>query len=613
MPTAALAALGIVYGDLGTSPLYTLQTVVQIAGGRVTPDAALGVLSLIVWALLITISVKYCLLVMRADNHGEGGILALMSLIGANRFEQGRVLVVMGLFGAALIYGDGIITPAISVLSAIEGVNVATSALIPYVMPLAVAVLIAFFSAQNAGTARIGNIFGPIMLLWFIVIAALGVSGIVQHPSVLAAIDPSHAARFLAQSGWLGFAILGGIFLAITGGEALYADMGHLGRNPIRTTWYGLVLPALVLNYAGQTALLIEHPDIGGNPFFRLAPSWAIIPLVLLATTATVIASQAIVTGSFSLTRQAMQLGWFPGLKIRQTSAEEYGQIYVPFVNWTMMIATIGLTVVFGSSTRLAGAYGTAVSMTMLLTTCLLYRAMRERWGWSTPLAFVTCGAFLVVDLAFFAANLLKITQGGWIPLTFGMLVFTIMLTWRFGNDAVRRKLATMTEPPQRFLERLKSQNIPRVPGSAIFLTRTTDAIPPVMVQHVAQMGVLPATVIALAVRFEEIPRVAPADRVEWVQVFEGFARVTVHYGFVEVPDLPAALRDANAKGCPVDLEHAVFFGEHDNVIRRKDRRQPARWWISPFAFMFRNSVRAVDRFNLPADAYVEVGREIEI
>jgi KUP system potassium uptake protein len=450
------------------------------------------------------------------------------------------------------------------------------------------------------------------MLLWFIVIAALGVSGIVQHPSVLAAIDPSYAARFLAQSGWLGFAILGGVFLAITGGEALYADMGHLGRNPIRTTWYGLVLPALVINYAGQTALLIEHPDIGGNPFFRLAPSWAIIPLVLLATTATVIASQAIVTGSFSLTRQAMQLGWFPGLKIRQTSAEEYGQIYVPFVNWTMMIATIGLTILFGTSAGLAGAYGTAVSMTMLLTTCLLYRAMRDRWGWSTPLALVTCGAFLVVDLAFFAANLLKITQGGWIPLTFGMLVFTTMLTWRFGNDAVRRKLATMTESPQEFLERLRSQNIPRVPGSAIFLTRTTDAIPPVMVQHVAQMGVLPATVIALAVRFEQIPRVAPADRVEWVQVFEDFARVTVHYGFVEVPDLPAALRDANAQGCPVDLEHAVFFGEHDNVIRRKDR-QPARWWVAPFAFMFRNSVRAVDRFNLPPDAYVEVGREIEI
>jgi KUP system potassium uptake protein len=372
-------------------------------------------------------------------------------------------------------------------------------------------------------------------------------------------------------------------------------------------------LPALLMNYAGQTALLIEYPDIGGNPFFRLAPDWAIIPLVFLATTAAIIASQAIVTGSFSLTRQAMQLGWFPGLKIRQTSAEEYGQIYVPFVNWTMMIATIGLTVFFEGSARLAAAYGTAVSMTMLLTTCLLYRAMRGRWGWPAPLALLTCGAFLVVDLAFFAANLLKITQGGWIPLIFGALVFTIMVVWRLGNDAVRLRLAAMTELPERFQARLKEQNIPRIPGTGVFLTRTNDAIPPIMVQHVAQLGVLPTTVIALAVRFEQIPRVASADRVQWVQVFDGFSRVTVHYGFMEVPDLPAALRDASAMGCPVDLEHAVFFGEHDDVIRCKDRQQLARWWISPFAFMFRNSVRAVDLFNLPPRDYVEVGREIEI
>jgi KUP system potassium uptake protein len=365
-PAAALAALGIVYGDLGTSPLYTLQTIIQTIGGKFTPEVAIGVLSLILWALVITISVKYCLFVMRADNHGEGGILALMPLAGATGFDRGRALVVMGLFGAALIYGDGIITPAISVLSALEGVNVATEVLEPYVMPAAVAILLCLFAVQGRGTARIGKVFGPLMLLWFAVIAVLGVGGILRHPRVLAAVDPRHAIAFLVQDGWGGFAVLGGVFLAITGGEALYADMGHIGRNPIRTTWYGIVLPALLINYAGQTALLLDDPVLGGNPFFKLAPGWAIFPLVLLATVATIIASQAIITGSFSLTRQAMQLGWFPGVGIRQTSAEEYGQIYVPFVNWTMMLFTIALTVGFGRSDRLAGAYGTAVSTTML-------------------------------------------------------------------------------------------------------------------------------------------------------------------------------------------------------------------------------------------------------
>ena len=359
-PAAALAALGIVYGDLGTSPLYTLQAITQTIGGRFTPEAAIGVLSLILWALVITISVKYCLFVMRADNHGEGGILALMPLAGASGFDRGRALVVMGLFGAALIYGDGIITPAISVLSALEGVNVATDALEPYVTPMAVAILLCLFGVQGRGTARIGKVFGPLMLLWFGVIAVLGIAGIVHHPAVLAAVDPRHAVAFLMHNGWGGFAVLGGVFLAITGGEALYADMGHIGRNPITTTWYGIVLPALLLNYAGQTAFLLDHPIPGGNPFFKLAPDWAIFPLVLLATVATIVASQAIITGSFSLTRQAMQLGWLPGLRIRQTSDEEYGQIYVPFVNWTMMLFTIALTVGFGSSGRLAGAYGTA-------------------------------------------------------------------------------------------------------------------------------------------------------------------------------------------------------------------------------------------------------------
>ena len=612
-PAAALAALGIVYGDLGTSPLYTLQAVVQTIGGQFTPKAALGVLSLILWALVITISLKYCLFVMRADNHGEGGILALMPLAGATAFDRGRALVVMGLFGAALIYGDGIITPAISVLSALEGANVATEVLEPYIMPMAVAILLCLFAVQGRGTARIGTVFGPLMLLWFVVIAVLGLGGILRHPNVLAAVDPRHAIAFLAQDGWGGFAVLGGVFLAITGGEALYADMGHIGRNPIRTTWYGIVLPALLISYAGQTALLLDHPSLGGNPFFKLAPDWAIFPLVLLATGATIIASQAIITGSFSLARQAMQLGWFPGLRIRQTSDEEYGQIYVPFVNWTMMLLTIGLTVGFGSSGRLAGAYGTAVSTTMLLTTALLYKVMRDRWDWSAPSALLTSGVFLVVDFAFFAANLLKIVEGGWIPLTFGAIVFIVMTTWHSGIEALQRRLATMTEPPQQFLDRLEKNRVPRVPGTAVFLTRIAEAIPPLMIQHISQIGALPQTVIALTVKFEEIPRVSLSNRLELVRVFEGFWHLTVHYGFVEIPDLPSTLRAAKDLGCPVDLDNAVYFGAHDEVVRGEPGGRLLRWRLPLFAFLFRNSVRAVDLFNLPPRNFLEIGRQIEM
>ena len=612
-PAAALTALGIVYGDLGTSPLYTLQTIVQTVGVKFTPQAALGILSLIFWALVITISAKYCLFVMRADNNGEGGILALMSLTGANWSDRGRLLVTMGLFGAALIYGDGIITPAISVLSALEGLNVATNMFKPHIVPMAVAILLGLFAVQARGTAQIARISGPVMLLWFIVIAMLGVGGIALHPGVLAAVDPRYATGFLARSGWGGFAVLGGVFLAITGGEALYADMGHIGRNPVRTTWYGIVLPALLLNYAGQTALLFEHPALGGNPFFKLAPVWAIFPLVALASLATIIASQAIITGSFSLTRQAMQLGWFPGLRIRQTSADEYGQIYVPFVNWTMMLFTIALTIGFSSSVRLAGAYGTAVSTTMVLTTALLYTVMRVRWGWSAPLALVTSGVFLVVDFAFFAANLLKVAEGGWIPLTLGVILFVVMTTWRSGIEAVHNKLATMTETPDQFLRRLQENKIARVPGTAVFLTRITDGTPPLMIKHLAQMGALQRTLIALTVSFENVPRVRLADRLKMVQVLDSFWRLTVRYGFIEVPDLPSALREAKELGCPVDLKNAVYFAARDEVVRSKTGGTFSWWRLPLFAFLFRNSVRSADLFNLPANAFVEIGRQVEI
>src|SRR5580698_4194356 len=436
---AAFGALGVVFGDLGTSPLYTLQTVVQAMGGRFTPESALGVLSLIFWTLIVTISIKYCLFVLRADNRGEGGILALMSLIGANGFTPGmRLLTGMGLLGAALIYGDGVITPAISVLSALEGVNVVTETLKPYVMPMAVVILLVLFSAQRFGTEKIGRAFGPIMLLWFIVIALLGAASILKHPDVIAAVDPRYAIRFMAASGRAGFLVLGGVFLCITGGEALYADMGHFGKGPIRRSWYVVVLPALLLSYAGQTAFLIDKGTVTGNPFFQIAPAWSVYPLVVLATIATIIASQAIITGSFSMTRQAMQLGWLPGVAIRQTSDRIYGQIYIPVVNWLLMVATIATTIAFGSSDHLAGAYGTAVATTMLLTTILLFRAMRNLWHWSLPTAITVAGVFIIVDLSFFLANLLKIAEGGWLPLTFAAILFVVMITWRAGVDAIR-------------------------------------------------------------------------------------------------------------------------------------------------------------------------------
>ena len=608
---AALTAMGIVYGDLGTSPLYTLQAVAQTFDGGLSPSAALGSLSLIFWLLIITISIKYCLFVMRADNHGEGGILALMLLTRASWHGRGRALVIMGLFGAALIYGDGIITPAISVLSALEGLNQATEVFKPHVMPMAVVVLLALFAVQSRGTARIGKAFGPVMLVWFATIAVLGVGGILHRPGVLAAVNPAHALGFLLETPRIGVLVLGAAFLAITGAEALYADMGHIGRNPIRTVWYCVVLPALLLNYAGQTALYLDDPALTGNPFFRLVPQWAIYPMVLLATLATIIASQAIITGTFSMTRQAMQLGWFPGLHIRQTSDEAYGQIYVPFVNWAMMAGTLLLTWGFGSSDRLAGAYGTAVSTTMLLTTALLFNAMRDIWRWPVWAAFGVGGAFLLIDLAFFAANLLKLPAGGWIPLLFGALVFVIMTTWHRGTRSIARKLAQVRKSPEAFLAELRERRIPRVPGTAVFLSRTSFLIPPVIVNHVAQIKALQETAVSLAVIFEEVPRISKANRAEVQHIGDGLWHVTVHFGFVEVPNLVVALACARDLGCPLDLDDTVYFAARDEVVPSPTQPQLPAWQRMLFGFMFRNAVRAPDRFDLPTDKFLEVGRQV--
>ena len=611
---AAFGALGVVFGDLGTSPLYTLQTVVQATGGQFTPHSALGVLSLIFWTLIVTISIKYCLFVLRADNRGEGGILALMSLIGANGFTPGlRILTGMGLLGAALIYGDGVITPAISVLSALEGVNVVTDTFKPYVMPMAVLVLLGLFSAQRFGTEKIGRAFGPVMLLWFLVIAVLGTASILKHPQVLAAVDPRYAIRFMAASGRSGFLVLGGVFLCITGGEALYADMGHFGRSPIRRCWYGIVLPALLLSYAGQTAFLLDKGTVAGNPFFQIAPTWSIYPLVVLATIATIIASQAIITGSFSMTRQAMQLGWLPGVAIRQTSDRIYGQIYIPAVNWLLMVATIATTIAFERSDRLAGAYGTAVSTTMLLTTFLLYRAMRDLWKWPRAAAIPVAGVFIIVDLSFFLANLLKIAEGGWLPLTFAAILFVVMITWRAGVDAIRATLVQAPNAADRFLSDLKSGLIPRVEGTTVFLTRSAQKISRVIMDHAHFVGVLPRNAIALSVVFENTPRIVGPTCTVVDTVGEGLWHVVARFGFLEIPNLRQALARTHGFGADLDFDNAMFLGTRDLVVSKRENARLRGWRLALFAFLYRNSVKIVDRFNLEPANVIEIARQIEI
>jgi KUP system potassium uptake protein len=609
-----LGSLGVVFGDLGTSPLYTYQTIIKLVGGHPSASDALGLLSLVVWALLITVSVKYCLLVMRADNEGEGGILALLALVTDKLPPGGRlvgVLLAMGLFGAALIYGDGMITPAISVLSALEGVDNFDKSFTPYVLPAALAVLFVLFAVQPRGTAVIGKIFGPVMLAWFITIAVLGALAMLHHPAVLAALNPMHAIGFCTRHGLGTFTVLGGVFLAVTGGEALYADMGHFGRAPIRISWYAVVLPSLLLSYAGQTALLLENPGLSGNPFFKLAPSWAILPLVALATLATIIASQAIITGAFSLTRQAMQLGWFPGLHIRQTSSDEYGQIYVPFVNWVMMIGTLALAYGFGSSDALAGAYGTAVSTTMLLTTALLFNAMRNVWRWNLAVAIPVGALFLIVDLAFFAANILKIREGGWVPLAIGVVIFAIMATWHRGVQAIHAVQDENTESPEQFLADLEHGRIARVPGTAVFLSRSGQPITLLLARHIAQIKALQETVVSLTVRFEKIPRVHGANRAEAVEIHSGLWTVSVRFGFLEVPSLPAALHSARQAGCPLDLNDAVYFVARDDVVPDPHHKRMPTWRRMMFSFMYRNAVHAADRFYLPANSLMEVGRQI--
>jgi len=607
-----LSALGVVFGDLGTSPLYTLKTVFAFAGPHAGAGVALGVLSLVIWTLIIIVMVKYVSFAMRVDNDGEGGILALLALLGVKRAHR-PIIVAIGLFGAALIYGDGAITPAISVLSALEGLNLATPAVSAYVLPAAVGVLVILFAVQPLGTARIGRAFGPIMAFWFVAIGLLGIWGIAQHPAVLVAVDPRYAFRYLFSGTPGSFLVLGGVFLCVTGAEALYADMGHFGARPIRLAWSVLVFPSLVLNYAGQVALVLEGAPITDNIFYRLCPPVLLIPLVILATAATIIASQSIITGAYSMTRQAIQLGWMPRMAVTQTSAKGYGQIYVGVVNWCLMLATLGLTIGFRKSDNLASAYGIAVSATMLLTTSLLFLAMREIWRWSLFAAGLVAGLFFVVDGSFFLANLAKVANGGYVPLLLATLVYAIMMIWHWGAVAVGARIHESVMPIADFMAMLEKCHIARVPGTAVFLTRTRSDAPPVMVWHVTHNRALHEKLLVVSIEMQSVPWIREAERLTVELAAPNFWRGIARFGFMERPDMPQLLLHANACGCGLDLHDVTYYVGHETVIPREDHKGVPRWVERLYSFMQRNSAHVSDYFRLPADNVVEIGREIAI
>ncbi len=606
----ALGALGVVYGDIGTSPLYTFKTALDWAGGGATPEVALGMLSLIVWTLIITTSVKYVAVVMRADNDGEGGILALMSLLGIKHGERNGVIAI-GILGAALLYGDGAITPAISVLSALEGIKGPAPEFAPYVVPLSVVVLLGVFAIQPQGSARIGKLFGPIMTVWFATIGVLGLVGILQHPGVLVALDPRYGLGYLFTHGFTGYLVLGGVFLCATGAEALYADMGHFGPQPIRLAWYGLVLPTLLLNYAGQTAVVVDGAVAAdANPFYVLCPAALQVPLIALATVATIIASQAIISGTFSMTRQAIQLGLCPRLHITQTSSEGYGQIYVGFVNWTLMVLTLGLTLAFRSSDNLAAAFGIAVSLTMFLTSVLLFIAMREVWGWSLALAGSVAGLFMIVDLAFVGANLMKVIEGGWVPLVVAALVFTAMHTWRLGRAALQLRLERDTLPLDTFIAQVHTKA--RVPGTAVYVTSRVDVVPVPLLHNLKHNKVLHRRIVLLHVVTENIPRVEYNKRLEVAHLGDDFHSVIVHYGFMERPNVPRALEMCAAHELHLEMMDTSFVVGRVTIVPAK-HSQLGRIRCALFDFMHRNAMPATEFFRIPPNRVIELGGQVEL
>jgi len=612
----SLAALGVVYGDIGTSPLYAFRECLYGNPGvpANAPDV-LGILSLIFWALVIVISIKYALIVTRADNDGDGGIIALVALLSHGfRASKGRraFLIALGLFGAALLYGDGTITPAISVLSAIEGLREADPHLAPFVVPITCAILVLLFTIQKRGTGRIGAVFGPIMIIWFAILAVLGIEGILRAPRILAAVNPLYAVSFFRARGFAGFRIVGAVFLVVTGGEALYADMGHFGIRPIRLAWFALVLPSLLLNYFGQGALVLREPYRTQQPFYDLAPHWALYPLVALATCATIIASQAIISGAFSMTRQAIELGYWPRMSILQTSPEEIGQVYVPGLNSMFLVATLALVVGFGSSSRLAGAYGVGVTTTMVITTILIFVIARDRWHWHPAVAGLICAPLLAVDLAFFVSNMLKIPGGGWFPLCAGLLGYTFMSTWRRGRQMLLARLAADIKPIDAFLTRIAEEPPTRMPGDAIYLTGRIKGAPPMLVRQLERDHVLRERVILLTSVTEEVPRVPALQRLEIEPLEQGFVRIVLHYGFMQNPNVPAALRLCERFGFALDLDHVTYWAGHESLVPSDRFPGMLMWRKKLFAFMSRNAPRATALFRLPPSQVVEMGTQVE-
>lgn len=612
----SLAALGVVYGDIGTSVLYSMRECFH--GPHAIPISTVniyGVLSLVFWSLIIVVCVKYLIFVLEADNRGEGGILALMALATPikvlNKSERWW-LVVLGIFGAALLYGDGMITPAISVLSAVEGLNVATPLFESYVVPITIVIIVGLFLIQSRGTAAVGKLFGPIMLFWFGALGVLGAAQILRNPAVLAAVNPLYGFEFFRANGWVGFFVLGTVILAISGVEALYADMGHFGRRPIRIAWFTFVLPALVLNYFGQGALLLANSEAATNPFFFLVPSWALYPMVVLATFATVIASQALISGAFSITMQAAQLGFLPRLNILHTSHTEYGQIYIPTLNWLLMASCIVVVLGFRTSSNLAAAYGIAVTSTMTITTVIFYIVAIERWKWSRLTAISLAGFFFLIDMAFFIANIVKIPQGGWFPLVVAVLIFSVMTTWKRGRRLVAEKLFVRNETMEQVLEECATHPPVRVPGAAIFLSGNPAGAPSALLANIDHNGVLHEHVILLNVETKQRPHVPEDERVRVDLLGQGVYRATLSYGFMDEPDIPKALQLATFPGVNLNLEKVTYFVNRSAVIASKLPGM-AMWREKLFAVMSHNAASAADYFCLPPAQVIEIGTRVEV
>ncbi|KQO57331.1 potassium transport protein Kup [Methylobacterium sp. Leaf86] len=610
--TLTLGSVGVVYGDIGTSPLYALKESLHAATGgsghqSLTREMVFGVVSLILWALILIVTIKYVLVVLRADNNGEGGTLSLVALAQRALGHQGGAVILIGMAGAALFYGDAIITPAISVLSAVEGLKLVTPAFGPYVLPLSIAILVGLFAVQSYGTARVATFFGPITALWFVVMGLGGLSHISEDWSILGAFNPAYGIGFILSHGTAGFLALGAVFLAVTGAEALYADMGHFGRTPIRTAWFALILPALALNYLGQGAMLLAHPEHLENPFFLLYPSWALLPMVLLATVATIIASQAVITGTFSITQQAMHLGLLPRLRVLRTSETEKGQIYIPLVNWWLLVAVVFLVVLFKSSSELAAAYGIAVTGDMVITSCLLFIVGWKAWRWSPLVVALVIAPFLLIELVFLSANALKVLQGGWLPLTVGAGLVFLMWTWRTGSRVLTEEVHRARLPLSEFMKKAEVGSVQRVPGSAVFLTGTPGDTPGALLHNVKHNGVLHAHNMVLTVHTEDVPRITDGERVTVERLSDAFSCVSVRFGFMELPDLPRALAQAG-----LDTDNLSYFLTRRVLVASPETGMPV-WQDRLYIALARTAADASRHFRIPVDRAVEIGAQISI